>query len=63
MPWRTTYQIAWVSSANAAATRTGGGFGGQFVVAAASVLHEPESGDDHLRSAVGAPPRIGRSRW
>ena len=31
-----------------------GKFGGEFVVAAAQVLHEREPGDDHLSGAVGA---------
>jgi hypothetical protein len=35
------------------------GVGGDFVVAAAEVLDERESGDDHLRGAVGAQPAHG----
>jgi hypothetical protein len=30
------------------------GFGGEFVVAAAKILHERKSGDDHSSRAVGA---------
>jgi hypothetical protein len=58
-------QIAWASSTNAAATRCGGGgFGGEFAVAAAKILHECKSGDDQSRSAADrsrGPARPGVS--